>query len=32
VDAPDGPVLTPEQFVLEQVEIAHLYWSRGRRG
>jgi hypothetical protein len=32
VDAPEGPVLMPEQFVLEQVEIAHLYWSRGRRG
>ena len=32
VEAPDGPVLTPEQFVMEQVEIAHYYWSRGRRG
>ena len=32
VDSPDGPVLTPEQLVMQQVELAHLYWSRGRRG
>jgi hypothetical protein len=32
VDAPDGPVLTSEQFVIQQVELAHLYWSRGQRG
>ncbi|HEY7062918.1 MAG TPA: hypothetical protein VII06_15685 [Chloroflexota bacterium] len=32
VDSPDGPVLTPEQFVVQQVELAHLYWIHGKRG
>jgi len=31
VDSPGGPVLTPEEFVLQQVEQAHQYWSRGQR-
>jgi hypothetical protein len=32
VDAPDGLVLTPEEFVMQQVELAHQYWIRGQRG
>jgi len=32
VEAPEGPVLTTEQFVVQQIKLAHRYWSRGRRG
>jgi hypothetical protein len=32
VDAPDGPVLSSQEFVMQQVELAHLYWIRGQRG
>ena len=32
VDAPEGVVLTPDDFVIQQVEMARQYWSRGQRG
>lgn len=32
VDSPEGPVLTAEECVIQQVEIARRYWRRGRRG